>query len=127
RPKVADRPKSLSLTEIEKLIRDPYAIYARHLLQLRPLMPLRPMADARLRGEILHKVPEALLREGLPPTPEEAAAALMRITDRVLEEDVAWPAMRAIWRARMAELALPFVQGLLAEGGEVVSLEQKYR
>lgn len=127
RPKVADRPKSLSLTEIEKLIRDPYAIYARHLLRLRPLMPLRPMADARLRGEILHKVPEALLREGLPPTAAEAAAALMRITDRVLEEDVAWPAMRAIWRARMAELALPFVQGLLAEGGEVVSLEQKYR
>ncbi|WP_112312099.1 double-strand break repair protein AddB [Pseudogemmobacter bohemicus] len=126
RPRVADRPKTLSLTEIEKLIRDPYAIYARHLLRLRPLMPLRPMADARLRGEILHKVPEALLREGVPPLVTDAAAALMRITDRVLEEDVAWPAMRAIWRARMAELAVPFVQGLLAEGGQTVSLEQKY-
>ena len=126
RPKVEERPKSLSLTEIEKLIRDPYAIYARHLLRLRPLMPLRPMADARLRGEILHKVPEALLREGVPPSVPEAAAALMRITDRVLEEDVAWPAMRAIWRARMADLAVPFVEGLLAEGGQTVSLEKKY-
>ncbi|NPD14273.1 double-strand break repair protein AddB [Xinfangfangia sp. D13-10-4-6] len=126
RPPVEARPKSLSLTEIEKLIRDPYAIYARHLLRLRPLMPVRPMADARLRGEVLHKVPEALLREGLPPDPQAAAEALMRITDQVLEQDVAWPAMRAIWRARMADLAQPFVESLLAEGGHTVSLEKKY-
>ncbi len=46
RPPVQLRPARLSLTEIETLIRDPYAIYARHLLRLRPLPPLRPVADA---------------------------------------------------------------------------------
>jgi ATP-dependent helicase/nuclease subunit B len=31
--------KQLSVTRIEKLIRDPYAIYARHVLRLEPLEP----------------------------------------------------------------------------------------
>ena len=31
------RPKSLSVTEIELLLRDPYSIYARHVLRLQPL------------------------------------------------------------------------------------------
>jgi ATP-dependent helicase/nuclease subunit B len=33
RPPVAARPRSLSVTEIKTLIRDPYAIYARHVLR----------------------------------------------------------------------------------------------
>lgn len=40
RPPVAARPRQLSVTEIKRLIRDPYAIYARHVLRLRPLDPL---------------------------------------------------------------------------------------
>ncbi|MFE3835818.1 double-strand break repair protein AddB [Pseudogemmobacter sonorensis] len=126
RPPLAARPARLSLTEVERLIRDPYAIYASHVLHLRPLPPLRPLADARLRGEVLHRVPERFLKQAPPPDPREAADLLMRITDEVLAEAVAWPAMRAVWRTRMAEIARPFVEGLRAAGGTPVSLERKY-
>ena len=37
RPPVDARPRKLSVTEIETWLRDPYAIYARHVLKLRPL------------------------------------------------------------------------------------------
>jgi ATP-dependent helicase/nuclease subunit B len=40
RPPVESRPRSLSVTEIETWLRDPYAIYAKHVLGLRPLDPL---------------------------------------------------------------------------------------
>lgn len=126
RPPLALRPARLSLTEVEKLIRDPYAIYARHLLHLQPLPPARPLADARLRGEVLHRVPETFLRTPLPLDPAAAAALLMRIADEVLARDVAWPATRAIWRARMADLARPFAESIIDGGGTAVSLEQKY-
>lgn len=126
RPPLADRPDRLSLTEVERLVRDPYAIYARHMLRLNPLSPLRPLADARLRGEVLHKVPEQFLKCDLPADPGAAADLLMQITDEVLAEAVAWPAMRAIWRARMAELAQPFAESVLAEGRQTVSMERKY-
>jgi len=126
RPPVTLRPARLSLTEIERLIRDPYAIYARHILGLQPLPPLRALADARLRGEVLHRVPEALLRQGLPADAEEAAAELMRIADRALADEVPWPGVRAVWRARMAMIARPFVEMVQAEGGTAVVLERKY-
>ncbi len=37
RPPLAARPRRLSVTQIETWIRDPYAIYARHILRLRAL------------------------------------------------------------------------------------------
>src|SRR6185503_12138630 len=37
RPPLEARPRQLSVTEIEDLLRDPYTIYARHVLGLRPL------------------------------------------------------------------------------------------
>ncbi|MGA0539589.1 double-strand break repair protein AddB [Neotabrizicola sp. VNH66] len=126
RPPLADRPQRLSLTEVERLVRDPYAIYARHVLRLRPLSPVRPLADARLRGEVLHRVPEAFLRGAVPADPAAAADRLMQITDEVLAEAVAWPAMRAVWRARMADLALPFAESVLQAGRVPVALERKY-
>jgi ATP-dependent helicase/nuclease subunit B len=56
RPDAALQPKSLSVTEIGTLVRDPYAIYARHVLGLQALGPLESSVDARDRGTILHEV-----------------------------------------------------------------------
>jgi hypothetical protein len=75
RPPVA-AARQLSSPKIQKLVRDPYAIYARHVLKLRPLDPLRPVADPRLRGTVLHEILEVFLRA------VAAGAALMSIADR---------------------------------------------
>jgi ATP-dependent helicase/nuclease subunit B len=40
RPEAALRPKSLSVTRIETLRRDPYALYAERILRLKPLDPI---------------------------------------------------------------------------------------
>ena len=111
-PPLAARPKRLALTEVEKLIRDPYAIYATHVLGLRALDPLRSDPDARLRGTILHKVLELFLKEtrdALPP-PDAALALLMSLTDRVLDDEAPFPAVRRMWRARMALAAGYFLE-----------------
>lgn len=99
-PPVAARPRELAVTGIETLIRDPYAIYARHILRLYPLSPLRVSPDNRLRGSVLHKVMETFARRG-----ERSAPALLAATDTVLDTEVPWPATRALWRARMARVA----------------------
>jgi len=124
RPPVRARPSRLSLTEIERLIRDPYAIYARHVLRLRPLDPLRAEPDPRARGEVLHRILERLLREPLPPDPDEAEARLLAIADETLSESVPWPAARTIWRARMGAIAADFTGAVLAGNGRPVVLEE---
>lgn len=109
RPPVGLRPKALSVTEIQRLIRDPYAIYARHVLGLSPLDPLRKLPDAPLRGTVLHRVFELAMKNGLPEDSAEAREMLVGTADRVLAEDAPWPAMRRIWLARIARVADWFV------------------
>jgi double-strand break repair protein AddB len=120
RPPVGVRPKRLSVTEIKTLIRDPYAIYARHILRLRRLDPLRPEADPRLRGVVLHEILEGFVREGASSREE-----LLEIADGVLAERVAWPLARAIWRARIEKAADAFLDFSASTGGTPVLLEEK--
>ncbi len=53
-PPVHLRPRAFSVTEIERLVRDPYAVYARRMLRLRPLDRIGQEPDARLRGTLIH-------------------------------------------------------------------------
>ena len=47
---------SLSVTEIGTLVRDPYAVYARHVLELDPLEMVAVEPSAALKGNIVHEV-----------------------------------------------------------------------
>ncbi|TCP61146.1 double-strand break repair protein AddB [Rhodovulum bhavnagarense] len=114
RPPLSDRPRQLSVTAVERLIRDPYAVYARYILRLNPLDPLVQEADAPLRGTILHKVLEIFLDRPIEPDPAQARDRLMALTDTVLAGHAPWPAARVLWRARMARVADHFVQDEIA-------------
>lgn len=120
RPPVEARPKRLSVTEIKTLIRDPYAIYARHVLKLKPLDPLRPEPDPRLRGVVLHEILEIYLRRG-----GGGRDVLMSIADAVLAEKVAWPLARTIWLSRIAKAADAFLRFSDSTGGTPILLEEK--
>ncbi|NKX45285.1 PD-(D/E)XK nuclease family protein [Roseicyclus persicicus] len=106
-PPAAARPTRLSVTQMETLIRDPYAVYASRVLRLKRLDPLRTDPDARLRGTLLHEVMERFVRETQAALPDRATALarLMDLTDAVLDEQVPFPAARRLWRARMARVA----------------------
>jgi ATP-dependent helicase/nuclease subunit B len=53
-PPVATRPTRFSVTEVENLLRDPYGIYAKRILNLEPLETLVNKSDPRLRGTLFH-------------------------------------------------------------------------
>lgn len=61
-PAVHLRPRRLSISDISLWIKDPYAIYAKHILHLRPLPPLQKEADASDFGLIVHAGLEKFLR-----------------------------------------------------------------
>lgn len=63
-PPVEARPKSLSVTRIETLVRDPYAIYCQYVLRLNKLDPLNLPGDVRIRGTAIHKALERLEEDG---------------------------------------------------------------
>jgi RecB family exonuclease len=122
------RPAQLSVTEIQTLQRDPYAIYARHVLRLQPLDPLRAAPDARLRGTVIHKALEAFVRERpADEAPAEAARRLRATALRVLQAEVPWPDARALWGARLDRALDLFLTVDAASGGETLVLEEQGR
>lgn len=98
------------MTDIERLIRDPYAVYARRVLRLKALDPLARLPDARLRGTVLHKIMEKFIlgRSG-PEDPATALARLRSTARQVVEESVPWPATRSLYLARLDRVARDFI------------------
>ncbi len=104
-PAVALRPRRLSVTEIETWLRDPYAIYARHVLGLRRLEPLEQSADAADYGSIVHAgLGRFFARIGLG-WPTDAARQLTADMDAALDAARMRPALAAWWRPRLRRIA----------------------
>ncbi|MEM7596490.1 MAG: double-strand break repair protein AddB [Pseudomonadota bacterium] len=126
-PPTTARPKQLSVTQIKTLIRDPYAIYARHVLGLRPLDALMRVPDALLRGTVIHKALEDFIKDTMddPDTVSEEAF-LSKVSER-LDADVPWAEARLMWHARVSRSASRFVEGELARrvSAKPVLLEAK--
>jgi ATP-dependent helicase/nuclease subunit B len=72
RPPVEVRPTELPVTEVERLVRDPYAVYARRILGLRRLDRPDERVEARARGTAIHAAVEAFADEWDALTPKDA-------------------------------------------------------
>lgn len=60
-PPLDKRPKRLSVTQIETLMKDPYAIYAKKILKLSKLEDLEKPIEAKEKGTLLHDVLERFI------------------------------------------------------------------
>jgi ATP-dependent helicase/nuclease subunit B len=105
RPPVALRPRKLSVTEIETWLRDPYAIYAKHVLGLRPLDPLDQATDAADYGSLVHTAMGMFLAEHGNRWPPGAAAHLKRAMARALAEAGLRAALCRWWEPRLERIA----------------------
>ncbi|NOX73875.1 MAG: double-strand break repair protein AddB [Alphaproteobacteria bacterium] len=110
RPPIKARPARLSVTQIKTLIRDPYAIYARKVLGLNRLDPIRREPDALLRGQVLHEVLEEFIKTTIEALPGDAAGQLLAVAETVFETQAPWPATRRLWLARLGRVAEWFVE-----------------
>ena len=128
-PPVSVRPRKMSVTRVSTLVRDPYAIYARDILRVQPLGPLRPEPDAALRGTIVHRVLERLIRASIAAPEILTESALMDLADKALASLSDWPAARRLWRAGLAKNAGRLIsQELLRRvGATPLSLEPNGR
>ncbi|MFK7744991.1 MAG: double-strand break repair protein AddB [Roseobacter sp.] len=109
RPPDGARPRQMAVTDIKHLIRDPYAIYAKHILRLRKLGPLVQNPDALSRGIISHDVMEAFVRRTLSDPGALSADMLQNMARDILDQNVPWPAARALWLARLNRISDWFV------------------
>ncbi len=108
-PPLAARPKQISVTEVETLIRDPYAFYARKILRLDEVDPLGGQPGAADRGSIIHDCLHVFLRDWDGPFDERAVEELINIGKVRFASLEAFPAIRALWWPRFKRIAKAFV------------------
>lgn len=110
RPPVAARPRELSATNIETWVRDPYAIYARYVLNLRALDPIDMDPSARDRGRIVHKAIEAFLKGDADPMAPDALARMIAAGRTAFDKMLALPGVWAFWWPRFERIAAWFIE-----------------
>lgn len=127
-PPVADRPDRLSVTEVETWMRDPYAIYAKKILDLRPLEPLEDDPGALRHGQVLHVALDRFVRDR--PAGEDRAAARARLLACGREAFGALlgrPGIRAFWWPRFEAIADKFLDLEEARRGQFLTLATEVR
>ncbi|MBQ1499793.1 MAG: double-strand break repair protein AddB [Sphingomonas sp.] len=111
-PPVGDRPKAISVTEVDRLKADPYAFYARRMLKLMPLDPVDADPSAAWRGTAVHDVLQKWFElDGCDPARLRARAEAMLVDERT------HPMMRALWQPRLME-AIDWIARQIAENPE---------
>jgi ATP-dependent helicase/nuclease subunit B len=109
RPPVAARPRKLSVTQVETWVRDPYAIFARHVLKLRALDPIDADPGALERGLVIHKALDVFIRAHPDRLPPDALQQLVRCGEAAFRQWIDRPSVRAFWWPRFQRIAKWFV------------------
>lgn len=104
-PPLEVRPKAFSVTEIETLRRDPYAIYARHVLKLAPLEPLIRDPNYAERGSLFHEILHRFSKSVQAPGDPAALGQLLEIGRACFDEAALPPEVDAVWWPRFRKIA----------------------
>ncbi|MFD1355977.1 double-strand break repair protein AddB, partial [Methylorubrum suomiense] len=111
RPDPALFPRRLSVTEIETLVRDPYSIFAKHVLGLEALEPVAVVPGAAERGTLIHAILGDFATAHAGPLPPRADELLYTIALEAfgrLEDQ--YPELYAEWFPRYERMAIEFLE-----------------
>jgi ATP-dependent helicase/nuclease subunit B len=109
KPPLAARPMALSVTEIEHWLRDPYTIYAKHILKLAPLDAIDTPPGAADRGTVIHGAIGDFTRAYAKSLPPDPAGELRKLGEKHFAPLADYEEARAFWWPRFLRIAEWFV------------------
>ena len=121
RPPRAARPTRLSVTEIEHWLRDPYTIYAKHILRLPPLDQVDEPPGAADRGTVIHAAIGEFTQLYADRLPDDPLGELLRIGREHFAPLEDFPEARAFWWPRYERIARWFADFERRRRGQVAS------
>lgn len=111
------QPKSYSFSEVGRLRRDPYAIYARRILKLDPLEAFLADPGPRERGTLYHQILEEFVSDTEPSG--RNLETLERIAAKHFARASLPDATALIWRMRFGKAARTIVDWEMENIGEL--------
>jgi ATP-dependent helicase/nuclease subunit B len=108
-PPLAARPRSLSVTRIEKLIANPYSIFAEKVLGLEPLEPLAKRLSAADRGSLVHDALSRFAEANPGDMGADALGRLLAAGHGVFSPLFYDPQVQAFWWPQFERIAQWFI------------------
>jgi ATP-dependent helicase/nuclease subunit B len=127
RPPLAVRPKGLSVTEIEHWLRDPYTIYAKHILRLRPLDPVDAEPGAAERGTFIHAAIGEFAQTFAKSLPADPVGELITLGRKHFTEIEDYPEARAFWWPRFERIARWFANWEIERRSTIATIDAEIR
>jgi ATP-dependent helicase/nuclease subunit B len=127
RPPRETRPTRLSVTAIEDWLRDPYTIYARHILKLDPLDPVDMPLSAADRGSAIHESLGEFTGEYANALPADTVGVLRAIGEKHFAPLMEKPEARALWWPRFQRIARWFAEWEAARRGGIAAIAAEIR
>ena len=127
RPPRAVRPTSLSVTDIEHWLRDPYTIYAKHILKLPRLDPVDDRPGAAERGNIIHRAIGDFTKTYADALPDDPFGELLRFGERHFAYFKDYPEAFAFWWPRYERIARWFADFETARRAKMASAHAEIR
>ena len=119
RPPVEARPKRISVSRVETLIRDPYAIYADAVLKLKPLPNIAADPDAALRGTLFHKAIGDFFTLYPKTLPSDAVEQFIALGEEIFRPFWNDPEIMSFWWTRFQRLAAWIVENEVSLRGDI--------
>jgi ATP-dependent helicase/nuclease subunit B len=127
RPPRLARPLKLSVTAIEDWLRDPYTIYARHILRLEALEPVDMPLSAADRGSAIHNAIGEFTRNFAKDLPADPAAVLREIGLTHFAPLMERPEARALWWPRFQRIVRWFSEWEAARRTNIAAIGAEIR
>ena len=108
-PPAERQPERYSFSEIGRLRRDPYALYAQKVLKLDPLLPFNGDPGVKERGILYHALAERFVKSEADPASEAGRAVMDEIIATLLLETGLAPHLSVSWVPRLRSVAAEFL------------------
>lgn len=108
-PAAKHRPKQLPVTAVEALMRDPYSVYARYVLKVRPKAPIDAAPGVSDRGIATHAALDMFLRRYPEALPDDPLPELLKIGRETFAAHLDNPTVQSFWWPRFERIAKWFV------------------
>ncbi|MEH6951987.1 double-strand break repair protein AddB [Nitrobacter sp. NHB1] len=127
KPPRAARPTRLSVTAIEDWLRDPYSIYAKHILKLLPLEAVDMPLSAADRGSAIHNSLGDFTKLYPAKLPDDPANVLHAIGESRFAPLMQRPEARALWWPRFQRIAAWFAEWEQSRRAQLVRIDAEIR
>src|SRR5579872_455026 len=126
-PPRATRPLKLSVTAIEDWLRDPYTIYAKHILKLEALDPVDMPLSAADRGSAIHNSIGEFTKNFARDLPADPIQKLREIGLTHFAPLMERPEAQALWWPRFQRIIRWFSEWEAARRGNLVAIEAEIK